>query len=95
MGVHGISTRDKREIEIIAMGLPVKHGIPLACDNALVSPLHANGQPHTRAARRDGEVIKYAGNKKERTCPELVHSTRCQLLQVGGRWSDTCAWIVE
>ena len=44
-------------------------------------------------------AIAAAEKDKRDTYPELVNSQRCQLIvlagEVGGRWSDTCAWLVK
>ena len=44
-------------------------------------------------------AIAAAEKDKRETYPELVNSSRCQLVvlacEVGGRWSDTCAWLVK
>ena len=86
-------------MEIVAKNLHIKHGIPLACDATVVSPLHANGDARRRAADHDGVAIAAAEADKRATYPELVHSTRCQLVvlacEVGGRWSGTCSWLVR
>ena len=99
MGIPGVSASDDRAVEIVAKNLYVKHGIPLACDATVVSPLHANGDARRRAAVEDGVAIAAAEKDKRETYPELVHSSRCQLVvlacEVGGRWSDTCARLAE
>jgi len=99
MKLPGVSASDRRQIEIVAKGLPMKHSIPLGCDVTIVSPLKANGEARPRAAWVDGVAIRKAQKDKEGTYPELVHSTRCRLVvlacEIGGRWSDTCLWLVR
>ena len=34
---------DRRAIELVALGLPLYHGLPLACGATVASPLHADG----------------------------------------------------
>ena len=76
-------------IEIIATGLPVHQGVPLAVDVTMVSPLHANGTPWEEAAVRPGISFKRAYHKKSTTYPELVGSPIVRLLlaamETGGR----------
>jgi len=99
MGLPGVRTGDKRAVEIVARNLHVKHGIPLAFDATVVSPLHASGGARPRAADEDGVAIAAAERDKRETYPELVRSPKCQLVvlacEVGGRWSSTCAWLVR
>ena len=99
MRIPGVRAGDKHAVEIVAKNLHAKHGIPLACDATVVSPLHANGEARPRAAEEDGVAIAAAEKDKRETYPELVHSAKCQLVvlacEVGGRWSGTCAWLVK
>ena len=44
-GMGTISPQDGRHIEIVATGLPLFRGVPLAVDATLVSPLHVDGSP--------------------------------------------------
>ena len=41
--VANIDPSDGRHIEVVAIGLPLAHGIPLAVDCTVISPLHADG----------------------------------------------------
>lgn len=70
-------------------GLPLYGGAQLAVDATSVSPLKANGQPHSRSA---GAALHNARRRKETRYPELATSTRCRLvvtaMEVGGRWSE-------
>jgi hypothetical protein len=51
MGLPGVTSADNREVEIVATNLPMRHGIPLACDATVCSSLHANGEARPRAAK--------------------------------------------
>ena len=98
MGLPGVSAADKREVEIVAKNLPMRHGIPLACDVTVVSPLHAIGDARPRAAV-ESVALADAEDLKHKTYPELVKSPKCQLVvlacEIGGRWSDTCCWLIK
>jgi len=98
MGLPGVASADNREVEIVAKNLPMRHGIPLACDATVCSPLHANGEARPRAAE-ESVAIADAQDRKHTKYPEIIHSQRCQLIvlacEVGGRWSDTCCWLIR
>ena len=83
---HALSTREH-------------HGIPIACDATVVSPLHANGDARPLAAEFDGAAIFEAEERKHGQYPELVQSDRCRLVvlagEVGGRWSSDCCKLLE
>ena len=49
---------DRRQIEIIATGLPMEHGVPIAVDATMVSPLHSDGTPWPGAANRPGVALE-------------------------------------
>ena len=89
----GIAAHDGRKVEILATGLPLERGVPLAVDATLVSALHADGRPWPRAAERDGVAIQRAEDAKRRTYWELVRSDVVRLVTVacetGGRLSET------
>ena len=74
------------------MGLRWHHGVPLACDATLVSPLHADGSPWAGADEADGVAIARAEASKRDRYPELVGSDVCRLVvlacETGGRWSQ-------
>ena len=95
----GIAATDGRRLEIVAVGSPLYHGVPLGCDATLVSPLHANGHPVSRAAVDDGAAIRRAEANKRRAYPELVDSLHLRLVvlacELGGRWSATCVEVVS
>ena len=99
MGRQGVRAGDKGQIEIVGKGLPLVHGIPLARDATVVSPLHANGATRPRAAVQDAVAIAGAEADKRKKYPELVRSPKCRLVvlaaEVGGRWSATSRWLVR
>ena len=94
-GILNIDPSDGRKIEIVVTGLPLAHGIPLAIDATLVSPLHANGLPHRDADVTPGSSLIRAERLKEATYPELVSSSLLRLetvaCEVGGRFSE---WLL-
>ena len=56
---------------------------------------HTNNQPLSEWSF----LIAAAEKDTPKAYPELVSSATCQLVvlacEVGGRWSDTCAWLVK
>ena len=86
-----VDPQDGRNIEIVASGLSIHQGIPLAIDATMVSPLHADGTPHQRADERPGVALGRGRHVKERTYPELLTSSRLRLItagvETGGRLS--------
>ena len=80
-------------------GLQVNHGKQLAVDTTLVSPLKATGEPRPRAQRENEAACTDARKRKERRYPELVGSSRCELvvtaMEVGGRWSREANEFLE
>ena len=46
--LDNIDPSDGRRIEVVASGLPIARGIPIAIDATLVSPLRADGRPQPR-----------------------------------------------
>ena len=93
-----IDPADARRIEIVATGLPVARGVPLAVDCTLVSPLRADGSPFPRAERVAGVSFGRAEQSKKNTYPELVDSPVVQLLTVasetGGRMSSAAGKLL-
>ena len=91
---------DGRRLEVIADGLTLWHGVLLAIDTTLVSPLRRDGSARARAADHDGAVLVEARRRKERTYPELSgEGGRARLVvlaaEVGGRWSgETAKFLV-
>ena len=80
---------DSRCIEILAMGLPLFGGIPLAVDATMASALHVEGTPWAGTADTDGVALERA--EQAGGYPELVHSSVVRLVIVAtdteGRWS--------
>ena len=95
----GIAPHDGRCVEILATGLPLEHGVPLAVDTTLTSALHADGRPWARAAEEDGVAIRRGEAAKASTYPELLRSDAVRLVtvacEVGGRWSATCRSVLR
>ena len=81
-----------REVEMVAAGLPLQHGVQLAIDVTLHSTLTSYGTACTNAAGANGAVLEKARRDKEAKNAELVHGSRCHLVVVatetGGRWSN-------
>ena len=71
--------------------LPLGHGILVAIDASIVSPLHADGTPHPNAAQQPGVSLRRAEKSKNDTYPELVESSQLRLetvaCEIGGRIS--------
>ena len=86
-------------MEVVAKNLRIHHGMPLVCDDTLVSPLTADGRPVGRAAKSDGAAIELAESRKFKKYPELVRSHRCHFIvlahETGGRWSHTCCELIR
>ena len=82
---------DRRQLEVIASGLPVLGGSQLAIDVTLRSPLQCNGEPRAQADWCDGATAEAARADKEAKYPELATGARCRLvvlaLETGGRFS--------
>jgi hypothetical protein len=93
-----VDAGDGRNIEIVATGLPICHGIPAAVDATLVSPLSADGTPHAHADCRIGVSLARARRTKDTTYPELLSSSRLRLVvvavEVGGRISTETAQLL-
>ena len=98
-GIPDIGPNDGRRIEVVATGLPFHHGIPLAIDSTLVSPLSTDGKPHPGASTRPGASLRVAEKRKERTYPELARSSRLRLItaatEVGGRFNAAARELLE
>ncbi len=82
--------RDQRQLDLVAYGV-TSQGIALGCDAMMVSPLHRNGQPTSRATTHDGAALLRAERRKQRRYPELANSPFGHLLvlgcETGGRWN--------
>ena len=94
-----VPASDKRRLEVVAQGLPLKSGAQLAVDVTLRSVLGCDGKPKPRSADEDGAVATDARKDKENAYPELLRSRRCALvvvaLETGGRWSSEAVQFVE
>ena len=99
LNLQGISSRDSRQIEVVANGLPLWGGAQLAVDATLVSPIRRNGRPQPHAADTDGIQLRTARRRKEQKYAELLRSRRCRLvviaIETGGRWSDEALQFVR
>ena len=87
-----VPVTDEREIEVVASGLPLRHGAQLAVDITLRSALTSDGRASTNAASVNGAALDRAQRDKETKYAELVNGARCHLvvvaIETGGRWSD-------
>ena len=63
---------DGRRLEVVADGIPLFDGPPLAADTMLVCPLHCDGSARPGPSSTDGDALVAARHKKERAYPELV-----------------------
>ena len=94
----GTSTTDNRQIEIVAYGLPLHHGVPLWCDATIVSPLDSRGRVKYNSHRRSGAALRNAEGRKRRRYPELLRSRGAKFLvlgaEAGGRWSDDVIFLL-
>ena len=99
LNVRGVDVNDGRRLEIVAEGLPLYHGIQLAIDATLVSPLGRNNHPRCNSNNQDGAVLHEARLKKQRTYRDIVQSRRCHLLtaglEIGGRWSEEFSGFIR
>ena len=90
---------DDRAIEVLASGLPMRHGAQLAIDITLRSATSANGLPRRNAAHRDGAVLTQARADKEAKYAELEAGNRCFLvviaLETGGRSSGEAVEFID
>ena len=72
--------------------------MPLAVDAKMVSVLHCDGTPWSRADVAPGVSLQRAEHEKDVTYPELVGSDTVRLMtlacETGGRWSEACATII-
>ena len=97
--VPNIDPSDGRRIEVVASGLPVAHGVPVAVDATMVSPLHADGSAWEQAAWRPGHSFKRAYKDKCKTYPELCSSSTLQLrvaaVETGGRLCKEAIELIE
>ena len=84
-----VQAADVRSFEVLACGLPPKHGAQLAVDVTLRSTLTAGGIACSNAATTNGAVLHRARRDKEAKYWELLEGSRCHLvvvaLETGGR----------
>ena len=97
--IANIDPSDGRHIEVVVTGLPFAHGIPLAVDCTIVSPLHADGTIWPDAHIRAGASFARAIASKHTTYPELVNSNVLRLVvvasDVGGRLNSAGCQLLK
>ena len=90
---------DGRRVEVVASGLPLAQGVPLAVDATLVSPVRADGTPSPRAHYLPGSTFARAEKLKQTTYPELVQSSVLRLktvaCEVCGRWNSVALNLLD
>ena len=95
----GIDPEDGRHIEVVASGLPVAHGVPIAVDATVVSPLHADGTAWAHASQRPGHSFLRAYKDKESKYPELCGSSTLSLVvaavETGGRLCPEAVKLID
>ena len=94
-----VQASDGRRVEVVASGLPVAQGVPVAVDATVVSPVRADGRALPKASWLKGSTFSKAERLKQQTYPELVGSSVLALktvaAEVGGRWSKQAVKLVE
>ena len=94
-----IDPSDGRKIEIVATGLPMARGLPVAVDATLVSPLHADGSAWAKADVTPGVSFGRARADKKRTYPELFSSSVVHIvvaaMETGGRMSREALELLD
>ena len=94
-----VEAADERSIEVLACGLPQRHGTQLAVDITHRSALTSAGNACSNAATTDGAVLQRARRDKEAEYWELLEGSRCHLvvvaLETGGRWSDEAIAFID
>ena len=104
--LDNLAANDRRQLEIVATGLPLYRGVPLGVDCTMLAPLHADGRPWVNAdnglgdaATTDGVAIARGERDKARTYPDLVNNNRLRLTtlacETGGKWSTTCLKVIR
>ena len=78
-----IRPTDNRRIDLLVTGFPFHSGKPLFCDVTMRSPLKGNGQPHPKAARTGGAVLKRAEQDKQTKYGDVEESPLAELLVLG------------
>ena len=90
---------DDRATELVATNITLYHGLPLACDATLASPLRADGSARPGADVHPGTAIAESEHEKRVRYPELCHSHQVRLVvlasEVGGRWSEASVEFVR
>ena len=98
-GLAGIDPADGRRIEVVATGLPMLSGVPIAIDATVVSPLNVKGEPQPRAAEGPGVALADAIKDKETTYPELLNSPMLRLVtaatETGGRMNPAAKKLIR
>ena len=94
----GVDPADSRRIDILATGLPLYNEKPLFCDVTVRSPLKGSGQPHPKAAKSNGAVLRRAVRDKRTKYADVETSPLAELVvlgcEVGGRWDDTATEVI-
>lgn len=92
MGMQNLDPCDGRHFEIVARGLPLGRGVPMAMGVTLVSPLRADGMPLAWAEVAPSVSLHRASTRKRATYPELACGERLTFLtaalEAGGKLSD-------
>ena len=65
---------DNRRSEVVADGLPLFHGVQLAIDTTMVSPVRMDGSARRHCATTDGAAMAQVRVRKVRTHPELAQA---------------------
>ena len=55
--IVSIDPSDGRHIEVVATGLPIAHGIPIALDATIISPLHVDETPWPGTTEIPGKTL--------------------------------------
>ena len=97
--VPNIDPSDGRHIEVVATGLPIARGIPIAVDATIISPLLADGSPWPKAATHLGASFARVVASKHTTYPELVESSVLKLVvaasETGGRLNSAGVQLLK
>ena len=78
-------------MDFTCVGLPVHHGLTLAVDATIVSPISADGTPHPGCAQDPDEVFARAESRILEDYADVARGGRAELLclatSTGGRWN--------
>ena len=99
----GVAATDLRRVDLIAYGLPIYYGLPIAGDTTFVSPVTGAGEPIAKkASTQAGVAIERAVDRKHSKYPEfwLRRDTPAAHFlplanEVGGRWGEECIEVVR